>query len=430
MSTNLKIGVAGLGTVGASLVRLILEREKNICLRAGCKIEIAAISARDQNSDRGFDITPYVWNDDPLELAFNQDIDVVVELIGGSDGIAKDLTLAAIENGKHVVTANKALIAQHGTSIAHAAETANVSFSYEAAVAGGIPIIKSLREGLAGNEISRVYGILNGTCNYILSAMSEQGREFDDILAECQKLGYAESDPSFDIDGIDTAHKLAILSSVAFGCEINFEAIHIEGIRHISPMDMQFAEELGYKIKLLGIASNQNEGLEQRVHPCMVPFENPISNVSGSINAVVIDGNFVGTIVQKGAGAGGGATASAVASDIIDIARELRIPTFGLPAKQLKSLPSIPMQQHNGAYYIRLMVVDKPGVLADIAAVLKDHNVSMESVLQRTRNPGEAVPVVLTMHETEEFSMTEAIKKISAIGAVVEPPHMIRIESL
>ena len=430
MSDPLKIGVAGLGTVGAGLLRLISDRAQDLTLRAGRSIEIAAISARDRNADRGVDISPYVWRDDPLDLARDADIDVVVELIGGSDGIAKDLSEAAFENGKHVVTANKALVAHHGTALAHGAEAAGVSFSYEAAVAGGIPIIKSLREGLAGNRLNRVYGILNGTCNYILTAMSEQGREFEDILAECQKLGYAEADPSFDIDGIDAAHKLAILASVAFGGEVNFEAVHVEGIRHISPVDMQFAEELGYRIKLLGIASIRDDGLEQRVHPCMVPADTAIAHVSGSLNAVVADGDFVGTIVHEGAGAGAGPTASAVAADIIDIARGFRVPTFGVPAKQLKTFPSVPMQKHSGAYYIRLMVVDKPGVFADIADSLRDHAVSMKSVLQRTRDPGEAVPVVMTMHETEEASMTRVLEAIDAIGAVVEPPRMIRIESL
>ena len=430
MSTPLKIGVAGLGTVGAGLVRLISEHAQDLAVRAGRAIEIAAVSARDRKADRGCDISPYEWRDDPLDLARDGDIDVVVELIGGSDGIAKDLTETAFRNGKHVVTANKALVAHHGTALALGAEAAGVSLSYEAAVAGGIPIIKSLREGLAGNSLSRVYGILNGTCNYILTAMSEQGREFEDILTECQKLGYAEVDPSFDIDGIDAAHKLAILASVAFGGEVNFEAVHVEGIRHISPVDMQFAEELGYRIKLLGIASIRDDGLEQRVHPCMVPADTAIAHVSGSLNAVVADGDFVGTIVHEGAGAGAGPTASAVAADIIDIARGFRVPTFGVPAEQLKTFPSVPMQKHSGAYYIRLMVVDKPGVFANIADSLRDHAVSMKSVLQRTRDPGEAVPVVMTMHETEEASMTRVLEAIDAIGAVVEPPRMIRIESL
>jgi len=430
VSASLKIAVAGLGTVGAGLLRLISEHSEDLSLRAGRRIEITAISARNRKADRGVDITPYAWHDDPISLAGDPDIDVVVELIGGSVGIAKALIEAAIQNGKHVVTANKALVAHHGTALAHGAEAAGVSFSYEAAVAGGIPIIKSLREGLAGNGLSRVYGILNGTCNYILTAMSEQGREFEDVLAECQKLGYAEADPSFDIDGIDAAHKLAILASVAFGGEVNFDAVHVEGIRHISPMDMKFAEELGYRIKLLGIASIQGDGLEQRVHPCMVPVDTPIAHVSGSLNAVVADGDFVGTIVHEGPGAGAGPTSSAVAADLVDIARGLKVPTFGVPAGQLKSLSPVPMQDHKGAYYIRLMVVDKPGVFADIAAVLRDHAVSMESVIQRTRDPGEPVPVVMTMHDTVEASMTRSLEEIAAVGAVVEAPRMIRIESL
>jgi homoserine dehydrogenase len=430
MSRPLKIGIAGLGTVGAGLVRLLGERSGGLALRAGRAIEIGAVSARDRNADRGVDIEAFPWHDDPLAMAADDGIDVVVELIGGSEGIAKKLCEAAVKGGKHVVTANKALIAHHGTALALAAEDAGVTLAYEAAVAGGIPIIKSLREGLAGNSLGRVYGILNGTCNYILSAMSEQGREFEDVLAECQKLGYAEADPSFDIDGIDTAHKLAILASVAFGGEINFDAVHVEGVRHVSLMDMRFARELGYSIKLLGVASVSDAGLEQRVHPCMVPSSAPIAHVSGSLNAVVADGDFCDTIVHEGPGAGAGPTASAVAADLIDIARGLKLPTFGVPAKELKSIPPVAMERHFGAYYIRLMVVDKPGVLADISAALRDHSVSMESILQRTRDPGEAVPVVMTLHETIEAAMAQALEKIAAIEAVIEPPCMIRIEDL
>ncbi|HEX9701654.1 MAG TPA: homoserine dehydrogenase, partial [Rhodospirillales bacterium] len=376
------------------------------------------------------DIGRYRWVDDPLELAADPDIQVVVELIGGSEGVAKALTEAAIRAGKHVVTANKALIAHHGTAIAKAAEMAGVQFRYEAAVAGGIPVIKTLREGLAGNRLNRVYGILNGTCNYILTAMTEQGREFADVLRECQELGYAEADPSLDVDGVDTAHKLSILASVAFGCEINFKAVHVEGIRHISLMDMTFARELGYRIKLLGIASVSEAGLEQRVHPCMVPEDAAIAHVGGAFNAVVADGDFVDTIVQEGRGSGAGPTASAVVADLMDIARGSRVPTFGIPAEKLKKIKPVPMEHHFGAYYIRLMVVDRPGVFADIAAALRDHAVSMESVLQRTRDPKGPVPVVMTMHETEEASMVAALKKIAVAEAVVEPPRMIRIESL
>ena len=409
---------------------MVQEHGADLANSAGRAIEIAAVSARDRKADRGVEIGAYAWVDDPLALAADAGIDVVVELIGGSDGVAKDLCEAAIRGGKHVVTANKALIAHHGTALARAAEAQGVTFAFEAAVAGGIPIIKSLREGLAGNSLSRVYGILNGTCNYILSAMTDQGRDFEDVLKECQDLGFAEADPSFDVDGIDTAHKLAILASVAFGSEINFDAVHVEGIRHISLIDMRFAAELGYRIKLLGIASVRDDGLEQRVHPCMVPEASPIAHVSGSFNAVVADGDFVDTIVHEGRGSGAGPTASAVIADVIDIARGVKVPTFRVPADKLKSLPTIPMERHRGAYYIRLMVVDRPGVFADIAAVLRDHAVSMESVLQRTRDPGEPVPVVMTMHETEETGMTRALEEIAAVEAVVEPPRMIRIEAL
>ena len=430
MNPPLKIGIAGLGTVGAGTVRMVQEHGADLANSAGRAIEIAAVSARDRKADRGVEIGAYAWVDDPLALAADAGIDVVVELIGGSNGVAKDLCEAAIRGGKHVVTANKALIAHHGTALARAAEAQGLTLAFEAAVAGGIPIIKSLREGLAGNRLSRVYGILNGTCNYILSAMTDQGRDFEDVLKECQDLGFAEADPSFDVDGIDTAHKLAILASVAFGSEINFDAVHVEGIRHISLIDMRFAAELGYRIKLLGIASVRNDGLEQRVHPCMVPEASPIAHVSGSFNAVVADGDFVDTIVHEGRGSGAGPTASAVIADVIDIARGLHVPTFRVPADKLKSLPTIPMERHQGAYYIRLMVVDRPGVFADIAAVLRDHAVSMESVLQRTRDPGEPVPVVMTMHETEEAGMTRALEEIAAVEAVVEPPRMIRIEAL
>ncbi len=430
MSPPLKIGIAGLGTVGAGTFKLLMEQAEILERRSGRAVRLVAVADPDASKMTEAEKNGIRCYADALPMAADDDVDVVVELIGGSDGIAKELCEAAIKGGKHVVTANKALMAHHGTALALAAETAGVTFAYEAAVGGGIPIIKSLREGLAGNRLGRVYGILNGTCNYILSAMTDQGREFDDVLAECQKLGYAEADPSFDIDGIDTAHKLAILASVAFGGEINFDAVHIEGIRHISPIDMRFASELGYCIKLLGVASVREDGLEQRVHPCMVPASSPIAHVSGTLNAVVAEGDFSETIVHEGHGAGAGPTASAVAADLIDIARGLQVPTFGVPADKLKSIPPVPMDKHFGAYYIRLMVVDKPGVFADIAAALRDHEVSMESVLQRTRDPGEAVPVVMTMHDTEEARMTKALEEISSVDAVVEPPRMIRIENL
>ncbi len=430
MGKPLNIGIAGLGTIGGGTFKLLTEQADIIESRAGRAVRLVAVADPDALRMKEAGKNGIKCYADALPMAADEDVDVVIELIGGSEGIAKKLCEAAIKNAKHVVTANKALVAHHGSELAGAAEDAGVSFAYEAAVAGGIPIIKSLREGLAGNRLTRVYGILNGTCNYILSAMAEGGREFDDVLKECQELGYAEADPSFDIDGIDTAHKLAILASVAFGGKVNFGAVHTEGIRHVSLTDMKFADELGYTIKLLGVASVRDDGLEQRVHPCMVPSSSPIATVAGSLNAVVAEGDFVDTTVHEGYGAGAGPTASAVAADVIDIARGLQIPTFGIPAVQLKTISPVPMERHVGAYYVRLMLVDKPGVFADIASALKDHKVSMESVLQRTRDPGEAVPVVMTLHETEEAGVLDALAEIEAIDAVVEQPRMIRIENL
>jgi len=308
------------------------------------------------------------------------------------------------------------------------AEERNLILSFEAAVAGGIPVIKALREGLAGNRLERVYGILNGTSNYVLTTMRELGHEFAEVLAEAQRLGYAEADPSFDIDGVDAAHKLAILASVGFGRPVDLDGVYTEGIRHVSRLDIEFAEELGYRIKLLGIARLTEEGLEQRVHPCMVRRETPIAAVEGVYNAVVAEGDFVGRVVLQGRGAGAAPTASAVAADLIDIAAERRVPPFGLPASDLRRIPSVAMERHHSAYYIRWMVVDQPGVIADIAAALRDEQVSMEAMIQRGRAPGEAVPVVMTTHITVEAAMQRALEKIEALDSVLEPPRMIRIE--
>ncbi|HET6223262.1 MAG TPA: homoserine dehydrogenase [Dongiaceae bacterium] len=430
MNGPLRIGIAGLGTVGGGTVRLLREHGDLLAQRCSRPIRLTAVSARQRQRDRGLDLTGLRWCDDVLALASDPEIDVVVELIGGSDGIAKQLVEAAIANRKHVVTANKALLAHHGTALARAAEAAGVMLAYEGAVAGGIPIVKALREGLAANRIERIYGVLNGTCNYILTTMRKTGREFADVLADAQQLGYAEADPSFDVDGIDTAHKLAILTSLAFGCEVNFAGVHVEGIRNVSAIDIAYAEELGYRIKLLGIARPTAHGIEQRVHACMVPIGTPIAHVEGVFNAVVTEGDFVGQNVAEGRGAGAGPTASAVVSDLIDIARERRLPTFSVPATALKALPASPMERHRGAYYVRLMVLDQPGVIADVAAALRDEQVSMEAMLQRGRAPDEAVPVVLTTHETEEAAMRRALDRIARLKTVVEPPHMIRIETL
>jgi homoserine dehydrogenase len=430
MKNPLRVGIAGLGTVGAGTVKLLIEQRDLLAQRSGRSIAVTAVSARDRARDRGIDLAGFKWCDDPLALAKSADVDVVVELIGGSDGIAKKLVESAIANGKQVVTANKALLAIHGTALARAAESAGVTLAFEAAVAGGIPIVKNLREGLAANRIERIYGILNGTCNYILTTMRKTGREFADVLADAQKLGYAEADPSFDVDGVDAAHKLAILTSVAFGCEVNFAGVHVEGIRHVSAVDIAFAEELGYRIKLLGIARLTEHGIEQRVHACMVPLGTPIAHVEGVFNAVVTEGDFVGQSVAEGRGAGAGPTASAVVADLIDIARGRGLPTFAVPAAQLKRLPASPMERHRGAYYVRLMVVDRPGVIAEVAAALRDEEVSMEAMIQRARAPDEAVPVVLTTHDTVEAAMRRALDRIAHLNTVVEPPRMIRIETL
>ncbi len=398
--------------------------------RCSRRLEITAVSARDRDRDRGVDLSGAAWFDSPETMAREADADVVVELIGGEDGIAKTVCEVAIAAGRAVVTANKALLAHHGTRLARAAEEAGVPLCYEAAVAGGIPIVKALREGLAGNRIGRIYGILNGTCNYILTAMRESGREFDAVLDEAQALGYAEADPSFDVDGIDTAHKLAILTALAFGCEIDFAGVHIEGIREVSALDIAYAEELGYRIKLLGIATRGPGGVEQRVHPCMVAKESPIAAVEGVFNGVVAEGDFVGTIMAEGQGAGAGPTASAVVADLIDIARGTSLPTFAVPAVDLERVPSLPIERHVGCQYIRLMVVDRPGVIADIAAALRDEAISVEAMLQRGRAPDEAVPVVITTHDTEDAAMVRALARMDALDAVLEPPRRIRIEAL
>ena len=429
MSRPLSVGVAGLGTVGGGVLKMLRDNADIVTARAGRPIAVTAVSARDRSKDRGFPVTGLRWYEDPVALASDPAVDVVVELIGGSEGPARALAEATIAAGKALVTANKALLAVHGASLAHAAEERGVPLGFEAAVAGGIPVIKALREGLSGNRISAVAGILNGTCNYILTQMRERGREFADVLADAQKLGYAEADPSFDIDGIDAAHKLAILAALAFGRPVAFDHVHVEGIRRISAVDIAFATELGYRIKLLGIARQTDAGIEARVHPCMVPQTAPIARVDGVFNAVVAEGDFVGRVMLEGRGAGAGPTASAVVADLIDIARNRTTPVWGAAGAALSTAPSVPMSSHVGAYYLRLMVVDRPGVIADVTAILRDAGVSLESMLQRGRSPGEAVPVVLVTHETKESAMRAALDRIGALPTVMEEPTLIRIEA-
>ncbi|HEY2616634.1 MAG TPA: homoserine dehydrogenase [Acetobacteraceae bacterium] len=432
MTHPLSVAVAGLGTVGAGVLKLLRDNADIVAARAGRPIAVTAVSARDRTRDRGVSLSGLRWYDDPVALAADPAVDVVVELIGGSEGPARALVQAALAAGKPVVTANKAMLAVHGAALAAAAEERGVPLAFEAAVAGGIPVIKALREGLAANRILRIAGILNGTCNYILTQMRERGREFAEVLADAQKLGYAEADPSFDIDGIDAAHKLAILAALAFGRPVAFDAVHVEGIRNVSALDIAFASELGYRIKLLGIARQTDGGpaggIEARVHPCMVPQSAPIARVDGVFNAVVAEGDFVGRMMLEGRGAGAGPTASAVVADLIDLARNRITPVWGAASAELSNAPSVPMSAHVGAYYLRLMVVDRPGVIADVTAVLRDLGVSLESMLQRGRSPGEAVPVVLVTHETQESAMREALTRIAALDAVLEAPTLVRIE--
>ncbi len=428
MTRPLCVGIAGLGTVGLGVVRLLRENADVVAARAGRPITVAAVSARDRGRDRGEDVSAARWFEDPVALAAAPDLDVVVEVIGGSEGAARALVLAALRRGRPVVTANKALVACHGAELAEAAQQGGTTLAFEAAVAGGIPVIKLLREGLAGNRIRRIAGILNGTCNFIFTNMRERGREFADVLAEAQRLGYAEADPSFDIDGIDSAHKLAILAALAFGRPVRFADVHVEGIRDVSALDFSFARELGYRIKLLGIARQTGEGIESRVHPCMVPEGSPLARVDGVYNAVVAEGDFAGRLMLEGRGAGAGPTASAIVADLIDLARGRSAPVWGVASDTLSDAPSVPMSAYVGAYYLRLMVVDRPGVIADVTCALRDSGVSLESMLQHGRSPGESVPIVLVTHETKESAMRSALDRIERLETVLERPSLIRIE--
>ncbi len=429
----LRIGLAGLGTVGIGVVRLLRANADLIAARAGRPIVLAAVSARDRRRERGIDVSDLRWHDDATALAHDPEIDVVVELIGGAEGTARALVEASLRRARPVVTANKALVAVHGAELAALAERDRTPLAFEAAVAGGIPVIKALREGLAADRLTRVGGILNGTCNYILTAMRESGRDFAAILAEAQALGYAEADPQADIDGIDAAHKLAILAALAFGRPVDFASVHVEGIRQVTALDIAFAAEFGYRIKLLGIARLTEAGVEARVHPCLVPQAAPIALVEGVFNAVFAEGDFVGRVMLEGRGAGAGPTASAVVADLIDIARGSLIPVWGASADSLSQIVSVPIAAHAGDYYLRLHVLDRPGVIAEIAAVLRDCGVSLKSMLQHgVAEPaaaGAAVPIVLVTHRTRESAMRQAVSLISALDVVLERPTMIRIEA-
>jgi len=427
MSEPLRVALAGLGTVGGGVIRLLDANRELIARRAGREIEVVAVSARDRGKDRGVDLSRVAWVDDTTALAKQPSADVVVELIGGSDGPALTLARSTLGAGRSFVTANKAMIAHHGLELAQAAESAGVALKFEAAVAGGIPVIKGLREGAAANEIARVYGILNGTCNFILSKMESEGRDFAEVLAEAQTLGFAESDPSFDIDGVDAAHKLSILAAVAFGTQPAFDDVAISGIRHLLGADIAEAAALGYRVRLLGLAEANADGLFQRVHPHLVPIDHPLAHVTGSLNAVVAEGNFVGRLLFQGAGAGDGPTASAVVADLIDIARGEFGPPFAMPVVALTSAPKADSGERRGRAYLRFTVADRVGVLAEIAAAMRDAGVSIESLIQRGAIADGSVLVAIVTHESPERSIAQALEKLRGSQSLVGRPMWMHI---
>jgi homoserine dehydrogenase len=427
MAEALRVALAGLGTVGGGVIRLLDANAELISRRAGRPIEVVAVSARDRSKDRGIDLSRFDWVDDPVELARHARADVVVELVGGSDGPALALARAALASNKSFVTANKAMIAHHGLELAQAAESAQIALKFEAAVAGGVPVIKGLREGAAANAIARVYGILNGTCNFILSKMEAEGRDFAEILAEAQALGYAEADPTFDIDGIDAAHKLSILASLAFGTQPAFGDLKASGIRHILAADIAEAATLGYRVRLLGIADAGPHGLFQRVHPHLVPLGHPLAHVTGSTNAVVAEGNFVGRLLFQGAGAGDGPTASAVVADLIDIARGEFGPPYAMPAAALVAQAAADSGERRGRSYVRFTVADRVGVLAEIAAAMRDAGVSIESLIQRGVSPDGSALVAIVTHEAPERSIAQALEKLRGSQSLTGEPMWMHI---
>ncbi len=435
MTAPLRIGLAGLGTVGSSLIRLLQQKKQNLEERCGRPLRITAINARDKTKDRGVSLDGMAWFDDPVVLAASDEIDIYIELMGGEDDPALSSVKAALNAGKHVVTANKALLAKHGVELAALAEEKGLLLNYEAAVAGGIPIIKVMRESLTANTVSRVFGILNGTCNYILTRMESDKIAFDECLKDAQALGFAEADPTFDIEGNDTAHKLAILASLAFGTRIAPDAIYLEGITRITTEDIEAAHDLGYRIKLLGVATKTADGVESRVHPAMVPLGSAIAEIGGVTNAVAIEADTVGSLMMSGPGAGGDATASAVAGDICDIAKSRpgyqHGPALGQPADTLAPHERAPMAAHAGGYFIRLNAVDKPGTMASIATRMAEQEISLESIVQRkARNEQGEAPIILITHETTEQAIRKALSAIGEDGRLKGEAQMIRIEKL
>ncbi|WP_069300365.1 homoserine dehydrogenase [Neptunicoccus sediminis] len=425
MSTTLRLGIAGLGTVGSGVIKIVQQNTALLTARSGCTIEVAAVSARSRGKDRGVDLSAYDWEDDPTKLAQRDDVDVYVELMGGEDGPAKASVEAALAAGKHVVTANKALLAHHGHALATAAEENGLNLRFEAAVAGGIPVIKALTEGLAGNKINRIMGVMNGTCNYILTRMENAGLPYEDVFEEANQLGYLEADPNLDVGGIDAAHKLVLLSSIAYGTQVDFPSAQLQGIGEISIDDIRAASDMGYRIKLLGLSQMTANGLEQTMQPCLVPYNSPLGQLEGGTNMIVIEGDSVGQIVMRGAGAGEGPTASAVMGDVMDIARGLTLPVFGIPAAQLVDTPSA-QSQAPSAYYIRTSLRDAPGVLANIARALGDANVSIDRLRQQNHE-GDSAPVLIVTHPCKPSDVEAALEGIRATGEATSEPIALKI---
>jgi homoserine dehydrogenase len=428
VNPSLRIALAGIGTVGGGVARLLGQRTAELSARAGRKIEIVGVSARDRKKTRAFDVSKIPWSDDAVALA-RSNADVIVELIGGEDGTARAVVEAALTAGKHVVTGNKALLASHGASLATLAEQKNVALKFEAAIAGGIPIVKALRESMIACSIDAVRGILNGTCNFILTQMEKTGRPFADVLLEAQRLGYAEADPSLDVGGGDTAHKLSLLASLAFGTAPDLAHVTVEGIQRITPDDIGFAREFGFRIKLLGIARRTAQGIDQRVQPAMVRAGTPLADVDGAFNAVAAEAGEAGHFFFEGRGAGEAPTAAAVIADLVDIARGNFGPAFGRPASMLETLKPASSGLANSAHYLRFEVLDAPGVLAEIAGHLADARVSIESMIQRGRAPGETVSIVMITHETQQAAVERALKAIACSDKVTAEPRMIPMEA-
>jgi homoserine dehydrogenase len=428
MPAPLRLGLAGLGTVGIGVVRIVQRHAGLIAARAGRRVEIVAVSARDASRDRGTDLSPYAWEGDPVALARRADIDVFVEVMGGSDGPAKNATEAALAAGHDVVTANKALLAHHGQALAEAAEGAGRVIRFEAAVAGGIPVIKALTEGLAANRIGRVMGVMNGTCNYILTRMESAGLPYEAVFEEARQLGYLEADPNLDVGGIDAGHKLSLLAAIAFGTRVSFDKVELEGIGKVSIEDIRHAADLGFRIKLLGVAQMTGRGLEQRMTPCLVPADSPLGQLQGGTNMVVLEGDAVGQIVLRGPGAGEGPTASAVMADVIDLARGVRLPTFGQPAASLVE-PVAAAAATPAPHYLRMTLLDKPGALAKIATELGEAGISIDRMRQ-TQHQGAHAPVLIVTHKAAPQDVAHAMRRFAATGVLVGEPVAIRIEEV